>query len=279
MLRRVAPGYVSSWLLNKRSIKSLFVRRRGTGGHRPPPIVLEHTVLAGWVYAVDWQTLAKLKLPAAYNSLHSQHFRVNSVPLATPRFLGFWSIAYQVHHSSLLFRQALSQTFSSLRLLQTWCSHVLSRNEPCTNAFHPRHDKLCVLGEHTDWAAGYRDRNPSIPPGVTLVATTNEGLHARINARADGRLVFSSSVSSCVQTRNGEYGKKLTNGGGYKRLDVPMTEKASDGRQIMEMSSNDTTTTHALVQIVLPVPRLPRPLGIDRCVDTFWILSCVATFC
>ncbi|CAN0327109.1 unnamed protein product, partial [Laminaria digitata] len=50
--------------------------------------------------------------------------------------------------------------------------------------------KLCVIGEHTDWAAGYRDRNRSIPPGITLVATTQEGLHARVRARADGRLVF-----------------------------------------------------------------------------------------
>ncbi|CAM9388497.1 unnamed protein product, partial [Hapterophycus canaliculatus] len=39
--------------------------------------------------------------------------------------------------------------------------------------------QLCVIGEHTDWAAGYRNRNRAIPPGCTLVATTREGLHAR----------------------------------------------------------------------------------------------------
>lgn len=53
-----------------------------------------------------------------------------------------------------------------------------------------------MIGEHTDWAAGYRNQNRAIPPGFTLVATTREGLHARVGTRADGRLVFKAATCS-----------------------------------------------------------------------------------
>jgi galactokinase len=48
-----------------------------------------------------------------------------------------------------------------------------------------RHDelfvpgRLCLLGEHSDWAAGYRDRHPELPPGYCLVVGTEQGLRAR----------------------------------------------------------------------------------------------------
>lgn len=39
--------------------------------------------------------------------------------------------------------------------------------------------RLCVLGEHSDWAANYRESNPHIAFGMTIVCATNEGLYAR----------------------------------------------------------------------------------------------------
>lgn len=42
--------------------------------------------------------------------------------------------------------------------------------------------RLCILGEHSDWAAEYRDRNSSLPLGHTLVCATNEGLYARVHS-------------------------------------------------------------------------------------------------
>jgi UTP-glucose-1-phosphate uridylyltransferase/mevalonate kinase len=38
--------------------------------------------------------------------------------------------------------------------------------------------RVCLFGEHSDWAGGFRRFNPSIQPGCTLVVGTNQGLHA-----------------------------------------------------------------------------------------------------
>ena len=42
--------------------------------------------------------------------------------------------------------------------------------------------RLCLLGEHSDWAGGMRRFNPEIPVGKTLVCGTNVGIHARTRA-------------------------------------------------------------------------------------------------
>lgn len=38
--------------------------------------------------------------------------------------------------------------------------------------------RLCLLGEHSDWAAGYRVTHPEIAPGGCLVSGTDQGLRA-----------------------------------------------------------------------------------------------------
>ncbi len=38
--------------------------------------------------------------------------------------------------------------------------------------------RLCLMGEHSDWAAGYRRSHPDIAPGLCLVAGTDQGLRA-----------------------------------------------------------------------------------------------------
>jgi galactokinase len=40
--------------------------------------------------------------------------------------------------------------------------------------------RLCLFGEHSDWAAGYRRSHPEIPPGRCLVVGTDQGLHASV---------------------------------------------------------------------------------------------------
>jgi galactokinase len=42
--------------------------------------------------------------------------------------------------------------------------------------------RLCLFGEHTDWAGAMRRNNPEISPGCTIVAGINYGLHAKISA-------------------------------------------------------------------------------------------------
>jgi galactokinase len=38
--------------------------------------------------------------------------------------------------------------------------------------------RLCLLGEHSDWAGAYRATHPALPPGACLVSGTDQGLHA-----------------------------------------------------------------------------------------------------
>ncbi|CAN0297406.1 unnamed protein product, partial [Ectocarpus sp. 4 AP-2014] len=101
--------------------------------------------------------------------------------------------------------------------------------------------RLCVLGEHTDWAAGYRDRNRAVPPGFTVVATTREGLHARVQARADGRLTFKAGCPDAstagegggdgIAGGDGQTAASAASGGavgandGVSTLDVALTEE------------------------------------------------------
>lgn len=41
--------------------------------------------------------------------------------------------------------------------------------------------RLCLFGEHSDWAGGYRDFNRAIEPGRTIIVTTNQGIYAEVN--------------------------------------------------------------------------------------------------
>jgi galactokinase len=45
--------------------------------------------------------------------------------------------------------------------------------------------RLCLFGEHTDWAGGYRRLDPSLAPGRCLVAGTDQGLGAEVGPLPD----------------------------------------------------------------------------------------------
>ena len=40
--------------------------------------------------------------------------------------------------------------------------------------------RLCLFGEHSDWAGGHRRQNPNIERGYTLIAPTNQGNYANV---------------------------------------------------------------------------------------------------
>ncbi len=52
--------------------------------------------------------------------------------------------------------------------------------------------RICLFGEHSDWAGGYRRINSRVEPGFAIICGTNQGLHARIQKHPDS-LVFRSS--------------------------------------------------------------------------------------
>ncbi len=46
--------------------------------------------------------------------------------------------------------------------------------------------RVCLFGEHSDWAGAYRRFNSAIPPGEVIIAGTNQGLHARAHRSERG---------------------------------------------------------------------------------------------
>ena len=40
--------------------------------------------------------------------------------------------------------------------------------------------RICLLGEHTDWAGGYRRINANLERGGAIIAGTNQGIHAEV---------------------------------------------------------------------------------------------------
>lgn len=52
--------------------------------------------------------------------------------------------------------------------------------------------RLCLFGEHTDWAGEYRRINAQIEKGYTLIVGTNQGIHAEIKPNSTELIIRSS---------------------------------------------------------------------------------------
>ena len=79
--------------------------------------------------------------------------------------------------------------------------------------------RLCLFGEHSDWAAGYRSQDATIPTGRCLVAGTDQGLRAgaeraegvvEIETRIEGRPMGPWRVRAEVATL-----RRASSGGGF----------------------------------------------------------------
>jgi len=53
--------------------------------------------------------------------------------------------------------------------------------------------RICLFGEHSDWAGGYRRINAEIEKGYTLIAGTNQGVYAEVHPHPDS-LVMSATT-------------------------------------------------------------------------------------
>ncbi len=53
--------------------------------------------------------------------------------------------------------------------------------------------RICLFGEHSDWAGGYRRVNPRIEQGHTLICGTDQGIYARV-ARHPDALVLTAQT-------------------------------------------------------------------------------------
>ncbi len=59
--------------------------------------------------------------------------------------------------------------------------------------------RVCLFGEHSDWAGGHRRTNSGIEPGVVIITGTNQGMYARCTA-CRGELVVRSALTDGTRT-------------------------------------------------------------------------------
>jgi UTP-glucose-1-phosphate uridylyltransferase/mevalonate kinase len=53
--------------------------------------------------------------------------------------------------------------------------------------------RVCLFGEHSDWAGGYRRINADIEKGYTLICGTNQGIYAEVEPHASALVVTSTT--------------------------------------------------------------------------------------
>lgn len=72
-------------------------------------------------------------------------------------------------------------------------STTSSTTNPPLELFVP--GRICLFGEHSDWAGGFRRDDPTIPVGKCLISGTNQGLYARVSKHDDqDRLLLKSTL-------------------------------------------------------------------------------------
>lgn len=52
--------------------------------------------------------------------------------------------------------------------------------------------RVCLFGEHSDWAGEYRRLNPDIEKGYTIITGTNQGIYARVRRHPDKLIIRST---------------------------------------------------------------------------------------
>jgi len=62
--------------------------------------------------------------------------------------------------------------------------------------------RICLFGEHSDWAGGYRRINADIEKGLAIIAGTNQGLHAEVKPHPT-KLIVRATLDD--GTRKGPY--------------------------------------------------------------------------
>lgn len=59
--------------------------------------------------------------------------------------------------------------------------------------------RICLLGEHSDWAGGYRTVDPSLVKGHAVIAGTNQGIHAETAAHPSALVLLATTPDGVRQ--------------------------------------------------------------------------------
>ncbi|MBN1234173.1 MAG: GHMP kinase [Candidatus Coatesbacteria bacterium] len=78
--------------------------------------------------------------------------------------------------------------------------------------------RICLFGEHSDWAGGYASTDTSVLPGYTLVIGTEQGIFAKVSGCKDKLLVSSCKTGDKLDIPfNLESLDKVTHGNSFFR--------------------------------------------------------------
>ncbi|MBZ0290032.1 MAG: galactokinase family protein, partial [Anaerolineae bacterium] len=50
--------------------------------------------------------------------------------------------------------------------------------------------RVCLFGEHSDWAGGYRRINADVEQGFALISGTNQGIYAEVEAHPNSLVLI-----------------------------------------------------------------------------------------
>jgi len=62
--------------------------------------------------------------------------------------------------------------------------------------------RICLFGEHSDWAGGYRRLNAEIEKGYTLICGTDQGIYAQVEPHPTSLVLTSKTPDG---TQHGPY--------------------------------------------------------------------------
>jgi len=60
--------------------------------------------------------------------------------------------------------------------------------------------RLCLFGEHSDWAGAWRAHRPELEPGFCIAVGTSQGIHARVRLSTGRVIVDSHGVDGVVES-------------------------------------------------------------------------------
>ncbi len=80
--------------------------------------------------------------------------------------------------------------------------------------------RICLFGEHSDWAGGYRRINADISKGYTLICGTDQGIHAEVNPHStclvlSSHLPDGSRIGPCEIPMHAETLLRVAQEGGF----------------------------------------------------------------
>jgi galactokinase len=76
--------------------------------------------------------------------------------------------------------------------------------------------RLCLFGEHSDWAGGHRRQNPDIEKGFVIVTPTNQGTYAIVKELREPIIRFKTTLTKEIfeAELNSEMLLKIAEAGG-----------------------------------------------------------------